>query len=99
MNAKTRTRENCWRNACTSSRVKWLNPATEPDTSQSTTSSGRAGRGLRSTRSIGTPPVDIDFRSVLRKSIAPARDRRRRAASRVARVRASGATTRRICRI
>ena len=96
MKAKTRTRENCWRSACTSSRVKWLNPATEPDTSHSTTNSGRAGRGLASTTSIGTPPVDIDLRSVLRRSIDPARVRRRRAASRVASVRASGATTLRI---
>jgi hypothetical protein len=53
---------------------------------------------LARTTSIGTPPVDIDVRSVLRRSIDPARARRRRAASRVARVRASGATTRRIWR-
>ena len=71
MKAKTRTRENCWRSACTSSSVKWLKPATEPDTSHSTTNSGRAGRGFFSTRSMGTPPVDIDLRSVLRRSIAP----------------------------
>ena len=45
-NANTRTLENCSRRACTSSSVKWLNPATEPDTSQSITSSGRAGRRL-----------------------------------------------------
>ena len=73
--------------------MKWLKPATEPDTSHSTTSSGRAGCGFFSTTSIGTPPVDIDLRSVLRRSISPARDRRRRAASRVASVRASGATS------
>ena len=85
MKANTRTRENCWRSACTSSSVKWLNPATDPDTSHSTTSSGRAGRGLFSTTSIGTPPVDMDLRSVLRRSIVAARgERRRRAASRVA---------------
>ena len=33
----------------------------------------RAGRGLASTTSIGTPPVDMDLRNVLRRSIAPAR--------------------------
>ncbi|WP_372343602.1 hypothetical protein [Streptomyces sp. KL116D] len=39
-------------------------PATEPDTSQSSTSSGRAGRRRRSTGRIGTPPVDSEPRSV-----------------------------------
>ena len=92
MNANTRTRENCSRNALTSSRVKWLNPATEPDTSHITTSSGRARFGLRCTRSIGTPPVDMDLRNVRRRSIEPARERLRRTARRLANKRARGAT-------
>ena len=92
---KIRMRENCSRRAWTSIIVKWLNPATEPDTSQSSTSSGRPGRGLRCTRFTGTPPVDIERRSVRRMSIPPRWARRRRAASRVARWRPSGATRRR----
>ena len=36
--------------------MKWLKPATDPETSHRTTSSGRASLGLRSTRSMGTRP-------------------------------------------
>ncbi|SLH05987.1 Uncharacterised protein [Mycobacteroides abscessus subsp. abscessus] len=86
--AKIRTRENCSRSALTSSRVKLLNPATEPETSHSSTSSGRPGRGLRFTRSIGTPPVDMDLRNVFRRSISPRRCFLRRAANREASTRA-----------
>ena len=39
-NAKARTPVKCSRSAWVSISVKWLNPATEPLTSQSTTSSG-----------------------------------------------------------
>ena len=45
-NAKTRTLLNWSLSACTSSIVKPENPDTEPDTSHSSTSSGRAGCGL-----------------------------------------------------
>jgi len=58
---------------------------------------GRAGRGLFSTTSIGTPPVDIDLRSVLRRSIDP-RGRDAGGGQPGRRVRANGATTRRIWR-
>ncbi|SKU04101.1 Uncharacterised protein [Mycobacteroides abscessus subsp. abscessus] len=78
--------------------MKCEKPATEPDTSQSTTSSGRAGRGFFCTTSIGTPPVDMDLRRVRRRSIWPVCARRRRAASRLANIRASGCTTRRMLR-
>jgi len=80
--------KNCWRSACTNNRVKWLNPATDPDTSHNTTNSGRArGAVLRSTRSIGTPPGrQSTCASVLAQIDSPRpRARRLRAASRVAR--------------
>ena len=98
MKANTRTRENCWRRACTSSRVKWLKPATEPDTSHSTTSSGRAGRGLPAPRRSARRRSTSTCAASCADRSARARLRRRRAASRVASVRASGATTRRIWR-
>ena len=54
-NAKTRTLLNWSLSACTSSIVKPENPATDPDTSHSSTSSGRAGCGLAKAGFSGHP--------------------------------------------
>ena len=51
--------------------MKWLNPATEPETSHSTTSSERCGRLGRWTVVSGTPPVDIDLPVNVRARDAP----------------------------
>ena len=59
--------------------MKWANDATEPETSQRTTSSGLCGLCGRWWVTIGTPPVASDARTVRRKSSRPARPRRRRA--------------------
>ena len=63
-----RTRLNCSRSAKTSISVKLAKLATEPLTSQSTTRSVRPGRLGLWRVSIGTPPLDIDARTVRRKS-------------------------------
>ena len=55
------------------------------------------GLGGRKTGVIGTPPVDIDSRTVRRKSSAPRRRCRCRCASFAASLRAIGATISRSC--
>ena len=66
-----RTRLNCSRSAKTSISVKLAKFATEPLTSQSTTRSLRPGRLGLWCVSSGTPPLDIEARTVRRKSSGP----------------------------
>ena len=68
-----RTLVNWSRSAKTSSSVNWAKFATEPLTSHSTTSSVRCGRLGRWWVVIGTPPVEIEARTVRRKSSGPRR--------------------------
>ena len=93
--AKARTPVKCSRSAWVSISVKWLKPATEPLTSQSTTSSGLCTLRGRWWVTTGTPPVPSEARTVLRKSSRPWRPIFRRADRRTASRRASGATVRR----
>ena len=73
MNVNARTFWNWSRSAKTSSSVNCAKFATEPLTSQSTTSSLRCGRLGRWWVVSGTPPVEIDARTVRRKSSGPRR--------------------------
>ena len=83
-NPNMRIRRNCPAIACMSRIVNRENPATELDRSHSNTRSGRCGERRRRAGRIGTPPVDIERRSVLRMSISPRAARRRLAAIRLA---------------
>src|SRR3954452_6990405 len=83
--AKARTPVKCSRSAWVSISVKWLKPATEPDTSQSTTSSGLCTLRGRWWVTTGTPPVASEARTVLRKSSRPSRPRLRRGGDRAGR--------------
>ena len=80
--------------ALMSARVNRANSATEPLTSQSTTSSGRVVRGRRHSGWTGTPPVDSERRMVRRTSSRPRRVKRLRRAPRTASFRASGRSAR-----
>jgi hypothetical protein len=90
MNVNARRFWNWSRSANTNSSVNCAKFATEPLTSQSTTSSVRWGRFGLWWVTRGTPPVEMEARTVRRKSSGP----RRRAwcswVSRVASRRASG---------
>src|SRR5215207_4664929 len=79
--ANARTPVKCSRSAWVSISVKWLNPATEPLTSHSTTSSGLCTARGRWWVTSGMPPVASEARTVRRKSSRPSRPSRRRADS------------------